>query len=225
MRDLEIRLSLRQRLVQEYGADSTALILDELGLCCGRIRADMAVINGQLKGFEIKSDEDTLSRLRSQAPAYGRVFDTATIVVGPRHLQKAVRIVPRWWGVFVADGKSDKTCQLECIRKESANPSPDAFALVQLIWRDEAFALLRAHDLDVGLRNKPRKFLWQALVDNFELQELQEMVRAQLKTRKGWRSVGSRVQCDVMSRPSSMSSGFQNSRASEHSRLCTGHPN
>ena len=66
MRDPEIRRQLRCRLEQEFGNDANALILDELGVCCGRVRADMAVVNGELKGFEIKSDQDTLLRLRSQ---------------------------------------------------------------------------------------------------------------------------------------------------------------
>lgn len=48
MRDPEIRRRLRQHLEDEFGDDPTALILDELGVCCGRVRADMAVVNGEL---------------------------------------------------------------------------------------------------------------------------------------------------------------------------------
>ncbi len=217
MRDLDIRPLLRRRLVTEFGADATALIVDEFSLCCGKVRADMAVINGELKGFEIKSDQDTLGRLGSQASVYGKVFDTVTIVTGLRHIRKARRTVPSWWGIFVAIRESDSTLRLECIRRESANPRLDPFALIQLIWRDEALGLLRIHNLHVGLVSKPRKFLWEALVKNFELPELREMVRTQLKARKDWRSVASRTQCDVTCRPSSTSSGFHNWRVSSHS--------
>src|SRR5713101_199447 len=108
MRDPEIRRQLRHRLENEFGNDPTALILDELGVCCGRVRADMAVVNGELKGFEIKSDQDTLLRLRSQASVYCRVFDTISIVVAARHLEKTRKIVPAWWGILVAE-KNENT--------------------------------------------------------------------------------------------------------------------
>ena len=98
MRDLDIRRLLRRHLVSKFGTDPTALIPDEFSICCGKVRADMAVVNGELKGFEIKSDQDTLYRLRSQASVYGNIFDTVTIVTGPRHIRKAKKIVPSWWG-------------------------------------------------------------------------------------------------------------------------------
>lgn len=216
MRELDIRRLLRRRLIAEFGTDATAVILDEFSLCCGKVRADMAVVNGELKGFEIKSDQDTLRRLHSQAPIYGKVFDTVTIVTAPRHIREAREIVPSWWGIVVADQNSDSALRLDCIRQEDANPQHDPFALVQLIWRDEALELLRNHNLHTGLQSKPRKLLWEALVHNFHLTELQQMVRARLKARRDWPVVASRKRCDVTSRLSSMSSNFHSQRASSH---------
>jgi hypothetical protein len=205
MRDPEIRRRLRQHLEDEFGDDPTALILDELGVCCGRVRADMAVVNGELKGFEIKSDQDTLFRLRSQASLYCRVFDTVSLVVASKHLKKARKIVPHWWGILLAEEKGDAGFRIRKYRCERRNPGPDAFAIAQLIWRDEAFELLRTHNLHSGLRNKPRKFLWDALVRNFALEDIQTLVRTQLKARRGWRSVASRTQDDEKSPLSSTS--------------------
>ncbi len=76
MRDQDIRDSLRQELVAAYGSDSSTLIVEELGICCGMARVDVAVVNGELKGFEIKSEKDTLGRLPAQSGMYGKVFDT-----------------------------------------------------------------------------------------------------------------------------------------------------
>lgn len=224
MRDLDIRQVLHRHLALKFGSDPTALILDEFSLCCGKVRADIAVVNGELKGFEIKSDRDTLLRLRSQASVYGRIFDTVTLATGPRHIRKAKKIVPSWWGIFVANRKSDSTLELQCFRQERVNPGLDPFALIQLIWRDEALALLRIHNLHKGLQRKPRKFLWEALVKNFELSKLQEIVRTQLKARKGWRSVASRTRCGVTSQPSATSSSFHNSYVPQRIRLCIGRP-
>src|ERR1700758_3438041 len=139
MRDPEIRQQLRYHLEEKFGDDPTALILDELGLCCGRVRADMAVVNGELKGFEIKSDQDTLLRLRSQSSLYCRVFDTVSIVVASKHLKKALKIAPDWWGILVAEEKGNDDLRIRKYRREKRNPGPDPFAIAQLMWRDEAF--------------------------------------------------------------------------------------
>ncbi len=204
MRDPEIRRQLRHRLENEFGNDPTALILDELGVCCGRVRADMAVVNGELKGFEIKSDQDTLIRLRSQASAYGRVFDTVSIVVAAKHMENVRKIVPSWWGILVAEKSGNAYPDIRIYRRERNNPNPDPLAIAQLIWRNEAFELLKAYNLHSGFRSKPRKFLWMALVKNFQLADLRTLVRTQLKARRDWRSVVSRTQCDEKSRLSSM---------------------
>jgi hypothetical protein len=205
MRDLEIRSALRQYLAKTFANDSTALILDELGICSGAVRIDMAVVNGELKGFEIKSDYDTLDRLPSQSSAYNRVFDTLTIIVGARHIKKVEVAVPTWWGIFLVEGKINEHPPLEAVRLEGANPCIDPLALVQLLWRDEALSLLEASGIDVGLRNKPRRFLWQALVESFPLSEIREMVRMQLKAREGWRAGSQRTLSDGMFQPSAKS--------------------
>jgi hypothetical protein len=205
MRDPEIRQQLRHRLEDKFGDDPTALILDELGVCCGRVRADMAVVNGELKGFEIKSDQDTLLRLRSQASLYCRVFDTVSIIVTSKHLEEARMIVPHWWGVLVAEENGNARLRIRNHRRERKNPSPDPLAIAQLIWRDEAFELLKAHNLHSGLRKKPRRFLWDALVRNFVLADLQMLVRKQLKARRDWRSAASHTQYDEKFLPSSTS--------------------
>jgi len=159
----------------------------------------MAVVNGELKGFEIKSDQDTLLRLGSQASAYCKVFDTISIVVAEKHLKKVTKTVPSWWGVLVADKGTNADVNFRTYREEKINPRPDPLAVAQLIWRDEAFELLKAHNLHSGMRSKPRRFLWAALAENFKVADLQTLVRSQLKARRDWRSAGLRMQCDEKS--------------------------
>ncbi len=203
MRDSDIRLSLRQHLATKFGNDPATLIVDEFSLCCGRVRADIAVINGEMKGFEIKSDADSLRRLTTQLTLYGKVFDTATIVVGPRHLDKVTELVPRWWGIVLATEDSSPTIKLECIRVEGRNPQVDPQALAQLLWRDEVLSHLRVRNLHKGLLRKPRKFIWEQLVKSFTAVELQGIVRSQLKSRKNWPPAAARTKCDARSRPPS----------------------
>src|ERR1700735_5066660 len=102
MRDLDIRRELRQQISRVHTGDPDTLVVEELGLCQGLARVDVAVINGSIHGYEIKSDQDTLSRLPAQAVTYNRVLDFVTIVVGSCHVQRIRQSIPRWWGLSVA---------------------------------------------------------------------------------------------------------------------------
>src|SRR5207253_5974934 len=101
VRDSDIRAALDTHLRQVHATDDS-LIRHELGVWAGSRRIDVAVVNGECAGYEIKSDEDSLIRLAQQADAYGRVLDRASIVTTLRHREKAVAMLPEWWGVSIA---------------------------------------------------------------------------------------------------------------------------
>ncbi len=103
MKDSDLRTALLRRLTRRHSRDAEALILQELGLRHGAARVDVAVVNGLLHGYELKSDSDSLGRLARQALVYGSVLDLVTLVVGQRHVEEAFSMVPAWWGVQVAE--------------------------------------------------------------------------------------------------------------------------
>jgi hypothetical protein len=183
LRDIDIRTALIKRLKKEFPEDR---IVPELGLCQGNSRVDVAVINGQLHGYEIKSERDTLERLPGQQSFYNRVFDRVTIVTSGRHVEKVRQAIPQWWGIMEVSGQRGKV-RLELPQPPKNNPRPDPTAVAQLLWRDEALALLAQHALDHGLRNEPRRVLWEALVAALSIADLGREVREVLKARTGWR--------------------------------------
>ncbi len=187
MRDRDIRTVLRDKLHREFGHDSDTRILEELGVCQGSVRIDMAVVNGSLHGYEIKSERDTLERLPHQCVHYSRVFDEVTVVVGPSYFPLVKNVVPAWWGVVVAEPNEAGIPSLVQKRKAKKNPNLDAFAIAQLLWREEALDLLHEYGLSDGLRSKTRKEIWLALADYLRLDELRDEVRRKLVNRKGWR--------------------------------------
>jgi hypothetical protein len=63
----------------------------------------------------------------------------------------------------------------------------DPRAVAQLLWRDEALAALKLRNLSKGALSKPRKVLWDRLVENVPAPELCAIVRNQLLTRPQWR--------------------------------------
>src|SRR5689334_15736416 len=90
MNDLDVRTALKEKLVHEHKGPPNSVMLEEMHIPLGGARIDIAVVNGSLHGYEIKSDRDTLARLVSQIGAYTAVFDHVTLVVSERHVLQAI---------------------------------------------------------------------------------------------------------------------------------------
>ena len=182
MGDAAIRSALRIRFREEHGRDPETVVIEELGLCRGRVRLDVAVVNGLLHGYEIKSDRDSLRRLDNQVDVYGKVLDRATLVVGDRFLTAACGLLPPWWGVLHArvDGAE---LRFRTVRSPAKNPGRDPRALVELLWSDQAIGLLDRHGAARGVRRKPRRIVWERVCERFEVDEIADAVRVGLKSR------------------------------------------
>lgn len=187
MRDTDIRKVLLKSLQDKYGNRRDTLIIEELGLCQGDSRVDIAVINGSLHGYEIKSERDTLDRLPSQQDYYNRVLDCVTVVASSCHLSKVEKLVPSWWGLCEAEYKNRKLL-IRKIRPDSQNNEVDPTAIVQLLWREEALDVLKKRDLHKGIVSKPREVLWHRLAECLPIDELRFEVRERIKARQYWRS-------------------------------------
>lgn len=186
MRDRDIRIALRKRLIGLHPEPDT-LIIDELGLCHGTARVDVAVVNGQINGFEIKSERDTLDRLPGQQKVYSKTLDQVTMVASGLHIQKIMDTVPEWWGVLEARFEEGHVA-FKTHREPAPNPDIDPKALAELLWREETLAALKQIGQDKGMLSKPRRVLWAKLAECLTLAELSALVREQLKSRPNWRS-------------------------------------
>ena len=161
MRDLDIRRRLRTDGRLHYQEPDTRIV-EELGLCQGIARVDLAVVNGAIHGYEIKSERDTLYRLPTQAQIYGQVLDYVTIVTARAHAAKVRRVIPEWWGIWAAESDQGEI-RLDAERDPLRNPEVNAFALAQLLWRDEALQALVDRGIAAGMRSKSRRDIWRCL--------------------------------------------------------------
>jgi len=185
MRDVDIRRKLQVDERLHFGEPDTRII-QELGLCQGIARVDIAVVNGSIHGYEIKSERDTLVRLPGQIEIYNRALDFVTVVIEPAHASRIRAIVPSWWGIWTAVEGEDGP-RLKCTRTPSRNPAIIPFALAQLLWREEALEALNHRGLANGVRSKPRQELWRRLA-SLPLEDLGNIVRDRLKRRgANWR--------------------------------------
>lgn len=190
--DKNIRLALRKVLekeLAEYRATGhNAEIFDELGVRHGTARIDIAIINGVMHGYEIKSDRDTLERLPEQVKEFSDVFDKLTLVVGKQHLYQAVQMIPDWWGVIVAKFDPNNHVIFQTIREPENNKEQVGISIARLLWREEALKILEERNSADGVRNKPREFIYERLADVLDTATIKEQVSALLVSREGWRS-------------------------------------
>ncbi len=187
MRDGDIRDALKGNLAKAHKDDPDTLIIEELGLCGSIARVDVAVVNGVLTGFEIKSERDTLQRLPSQSDVYCRVFDFVHIVFSGRSVKAIEDAVPDWWGILYATLSAGNAVELMSVREGSRNPKIDPFGVVQLLWREEAFDILVLEGMAKGLASKPKYVLWDALASELPVERLCDHVRSKVKSRSDWR--------------------------------------
>jgi len=187
LRDRDVRHALKQKLLRDHLSDPRTLVLEELGLRHGTCRVDIAIVNGQIHGYEIKSDSDTLERLPSQLEIYSRVLDQATLVVGSKHADKAISSLPEWWGIRVATIGPRSAINFELIRKSKRNPNIDPIAVAELLWRSEVIEILRKVGIAPNQLRQPRSNLYCLMTVVFSLTELRKIVRQRLKDREKWR--------------------------------------
>ena len=189
MNDYQLRLELKRKVLARHAKDPNTRIVEELGIRHGSARVDIAVVNGLIHGYELKSDKDNLKRLAHQIIIYNSVLDKITLVTGHRHANGAINLVPAWWGIKIAKLTSRGHLEFENHRRAQRNPSVDPLSVCKLLWRDEALTLLDELGEAEGVRHKPRALVYSRLSQVADLGNLQERVRRQLKSRTNWRFV------------------------------------
>lgn len=196
--DHQLRDLLKQHLALQISTGD--LVVDELLLAYGTVRADVALVNGHLEGFEIKAGKDKLTRLAGQVEAYDRVFEFSWVVTTKNHLPGVREVVPKSWGLMIAAGDSS-ALTLKAVRRPKRNPRRDGEHLARLLWRDELLTKLTDLGLTRGLKSKPKVALYAALAGALPVQELADYVRGCLKTRASWRVDAVPRECGDSSRP------------------------
>lgn len=190
--DHQLRVLLKQHLSSRVSGDDR--VVDEFQLAYGATRADVALVNGHLEGFEIKAGNDTLARLPRQVDAYTKIFEYSWVVTTKAHLAQVRELIPRTWGLMVAD-VDDTGSSLRAVRSAKRNPRRDSDHLARLLWRPELLAKLEELQLSKGLKTKPKVVLFAALAAALPVDELADYVRICLKARADWRADAKPREC------------------------------
>lgn len=184
LKDCDMRVLLIEEL-NRINSRHSYRIIEEMAVCDGNARVDVAVANGKLCGYEIKSDADTLERLAVQQRCYDKTFDKMSIVVGKKFEDKIEECIPNYWGIYIA---SECSIGRRIRKKRSAkiNKNVEAASLLELLWKDEVVLLLKLAGIK-GLSGKNRRILRQIAIDNLPFKEIKKFTRETIKNRKNWR--------------------------------------
>ncbi len=181
MEEHEIRSSLLSYLA--VNVPDSSKIQEEFRIECGRSRIDVAVIDSNLIGYEIKSEKDSFVRFSNQIHAYNRVFDQINLVCAAPHARLAEEVVPSWWGVIIAEREKNGGVRLVILREAHANPRQESFSLASLLCKDEALAILSSKTQDIP-KQASSHTLRENIVKALPIEQIKNVVTKSLLSRR-----------------------------------------
>lgn len=185
--DADIRSALHAKRLRRVKSHPDTLVIDELGLAHARSRIDVAVINGCIHGYEIKSAKDNLHRFETQIDIYRQALQKLTFVAAPRHIASIINHAPEWCGVIAAKQGPRGGINFQVLRSAAANPEINPVMMAHLLWRNEVIALLNQAGYAPKDLRRPRKELYEMLCEAMTLREITASIRASMMHRRIWR--------------------------------------
>lgn len=171
MTDREMREPLFDYLEEFYGK---IRIFEEKN--AGASRADVVgVIDGALLGFEIKSDRDSYTRLKTQTLDYDRFCDMNFLVVGKSHQKHAHEHIPGHWGMIVVWEDELGRVQVEMDQIPAVNPKVRLENQLSFLWRPELAILLQVNELP-AYRQKSKQFVQEKILEKVPEEALKRQI-------------------------------------------------
>jgi hypothetical protein len=92
------RAALTEKILMGKHSLRTASMLNEFRT--GACKADLVILNGTATVYEIKSERDSLARLKNQVENYKRVFASVNVIASESHVDGVLATVPEDVGVL-----------------------------------------------------------------------------------------------------------------------------
>jgi len=187
MTEDRIRCDIRVQLGRMFGGRANALLVEEMEVCAGKARIDMAVICDRLIGIEIKGPKDDLYRLPGQVDHYSKCFDVVVLVAHKELAANAIKWIPSWWGVVVGSEVSG-SYHYSLVRRPTRNKQAELEALLSLLWKDEMGSLWTTLLEDAPPSRASKKQLRSQLLSRAPAERLKAAGIDLLRSRRSWRA-------------------------------------
>jgi hypothetical protein len=91
----------------------TASMLTEFRV--GECKADLVILNGTSTAYEVKSERDSLSRLKRQVSAYAQVFAQVYVIAAENHVDEVFGTVPEDVGILLLNSRHQISTRREAV--------------------------------------------------------------------------------------------------------------
>ncbi|NOY73684.1 MAG: sce7726 family protein [Gammaproteobacteria bacterium] len=186
--DNEIRKAFHEKMLASHHDCPNTIVIDELGVAHGKNRIDIAVVNGCIHGYEIKSSKDNLSRFPSQLEAYEQCFERLSVVSAENHIEQLIHKTPEWCGIILAEKGPRGGIKFSTIRRSKKNPDVDIEAMAHFLWKKEAIELLMSLGADKDMLKGARTNLYKNLSKLITIPELSSRIKSLFMSREEWRA-------------------------------------
>jgi hypothetical protein len=183
---------IRNAFQKQFKLENKSKLIEELDLNLGKARVDLIQFGDFVTGYEIKSDKDTLSRLKTQSAIYNHSLEKIVLITGEKLIASALETTPPWWGITLARFRNNKI-QFKKIRNAKLNPFFDPTSLLDLLWKDELIGILKNYKVPGTLKNKTKYELKSKLATIAPYAELKLQATFALKSRKPHKAVPQQI--------------------------------
>jgi hypothetical protein len=172
--------NLVQKLIKEHSLKTT-LILNELKISASK--ADLVMLNGAVRIFEIKTELDDFTKLSKQLADYQKFADEVSIVTDKKNAEKLkVEYADTNIGIIVLDTKNN----LQTIKEVSNNTALFEFDTIFKILRKQEYIDLVTDNFGF-VPDVPNTLIFKAcyeLLSSINIIDFQKQVLNKLKERK-----------------------------------------
>ena len=186
--DKEIRKAFHAKKLGAYHDCPDTMVIDELGVGHGKNRIDIAVVNGCIHGYEIKSSKDNLLRFPSQLEAYTQCFEKLSFIAAENHIDELLQKNPEWCGIILSKKGPRGGISFSTVKKSKKNPSVSITAMAHFLWRSEAIELLANLGADKNMLKGARLSLYSNLSNMITVPELSSRIKSLFMSREEWRA-------------------------------------
>lgn len=138
-------------------------------------RADViGVIDGSLIGFEIKSDSDSYTRLKTQTGDYDKFCDINFLVIGKSHKKQAENYIPSYWGI-ICIYEEDLEVKVEMLQIPGRNPKVSIKKQIEFLWRPELYRIQKWNEMP-EYKQKSKQFVREKIVEKVSEEVLKKQM-------------------------------------------------
>lgn len=180
LNDKKIRNELIKRLLNKKLEKNN--IFEEIAVKRGLAIVDVLANFKTPHCYEIKSDVDSLTRLKNQSIYFSDTFKKVTLITTKKHVLKAKALIPEWWGITIAEEKKEKIT-LKAYRKSGLNPKNTTEPLLSMLWNEELRSALNNFNTEVKSSDN-RALLVKRLAKTITQKNAEEIFVKSMSKRK-----------------------------------------